>query len=171
MGSRWGPAWADRAGFVLLNRRCPARVTVKDKGRRDMSAVLTTRMQRERETERVQVERARGRMETEREEVAAVLPDAERVDAVVRAVLAGHIGQVLTLRVGRGARSETKEVRLVTLHRAGALGRTGRGLPVWLSYRDLYCAHAVVLEPAGVRDAIGRAVARLRRGAPRGDAR
>ena len=134
-----------------------------------MFAVLATRVRRERETERVQVERARGRVEKVREEETGTLPTAERVDEMVRAALAPHIGAVLEVRVGRGARSETVTARLTALYRCGALGQTAHGMPVWLPYRDLYCSHAVVLEPAAVRDAVGRAIARLRAGAPRGD--
>ena len=132
-------------------------------------AMLAARVQREREREVAQVERARGRVEKVREEETGTLPTAERVDQEVRGAMAGHLGEVLTVRVGRGARSETVTARLVALHRCGALSRTEHGMPLWLPYRDLYCAHAVVLEPAGVRDATGRAVSRLRAGAPRGD--
>lgn len=132
-------------------------------------AVLATRLRREREREATQVERARMRVTEQREAEAAVLPDAERVDEVVRAALAGHLSGDLTIRLGRGARGETVTARIGALHRCGALSRTEHGMPVWVGYRDLYCAHAVVLEPAAVRDAVGRAIARLRAGAPRGD--
>ena len=134
-------------------------------------AVLATRIRRDREREVAQVERARGRVADVREAEAAVLPTAERVDETVRAALAGHLGRDLTVRLGRGARGETVEFRMAALHQAGALGRTERGLPVWVSYRDLYCAHAAILAPSHARDAATRAVARLRRGAPKGDAR
>ncbi len=136
-----------------------------------MAAVLATRVQRDREREQAQVERARRRVAGLREVEVAVVPTAERVDQEVRGAMAGHLGEVLTVRVGRGARSETVTARITALYRCGALGQTEHGMPLWLPYRDLYCAYAVVLEPAGVRDAVQRAAGRLRRGAPRGDAR
>ncbi len=134
-------------------------------------AVPATRVQRERAREAAQIERARRRVAAEREAEAAGIPTAERVDAAVRGALAGRLGQTLVVRLGRSGRGETVTAQLTGLYQYGALGRTGRGMPVWLPYRDLYCGHAVVLEPSGARNAVGRAVARLRRGAPRGDAR
>lgn len=135
-----------------------------------MAAVLT-RVQRDREREQAQVERARRRVAGLREVEVAVVPTAERVDQEVRGAMAGHLGEVLTVRVGRKARSEAVTARLGALYRCGALGQTERGMPVWLPYRDLFAAHAEVLEPTAVRDAVGRAIARLRSGAPRGDTR
>ena len=111
-------------------------------------AVLVARVHREREREAAQVERARMRVAERREAEAAVLPTGERVDEMVRGALAGYLGRDLTVRLGRGARSETVTARLGALYRYGALGRTEHGMPLWLPYRDLYCAHAVVLEPA-----------------------
>ena len=135
---------------------------------RDM-AVLATRLRRERERETAQVERARKRVAERREVEESGLPTAARVNEEVRGALAPHLGAVGTVRLGRGARSETKEVRLVTLCQAGALGRTQKGCPVWLAYHDLYCGCVTVLDPPSARDAVGRAVSRLRAGAPRGD--
>ena len=136
-----------------------------------MAVVLAPRVRSEREREMAQVERARRKVEEQREDEATAFafPTADRVAQAVRGALAGCLGDVLTVRVGQGARSETKEVRLVTLCRAGALGQTQRGCPVWLAYHDLYCGHATVLDPPPVRDAVQRAVSLLRAGAPRGD--
>lgn len=134
-------------------------------------ATMAAVLRRYAAAEAAQVERARERVVAEREAAVATAPTAERVDAAVRGALAGRLGQTLVVRVGRGARGESAEVRLVALHRAGALCRTERGGPVWLSYRDLYAAHATVLAPVHIHGAVQRAVARLRRGAPRGDAR
>ena len=134
-----------------------------------MAVVLAPRVRSEREREMAQVERARRKVEEQREDEATALPTGERVAQVVRGALAGHLGEVLTVRFGRGARIETVDFRLVSFYRAGALGRTERGCPRWVSYRDLYCSHATVLDPPPVRDAVGRAIARLRTGAPRGD--
>ena len=137
---------------------------------RDM-AVLATRVHRDHKRERAQVARARGRVAAEREEVAAVLPDAERVRAMMRAALAPHIGQLLTVRVGGSGRgSETMEIRLLAVHETGALCRHRKGgWGCWLAYHDLYAGYTAILAPLNARDATGRAVARLRRGAPRGD--
>ena len=137
-------------------------------------AVLAERIRRERERELAQVQRARGQVEAEREAEAAVLPDAERVDEVVRAALAPHIGVVLEVRTHyqRGAKGETVTARLSAACGHGVLLRTDRsGMPVWVSYRDLYASHASVLDPPSARDSVQRAVGRLRRGAPRGDTR
>ena len=137
---------------------------------RDM-AVLATRVRREREREAAQVERARGRVAAGRDAAAAVLPTGERVRAMMRAALAPHIGQVLTVRVGGSGRgSETMEIRLLALHETGALCRHRKGgWGCWLAYHDLYAGYTAILAPSNARDAMGRAVARLRRGAPRGD--
>ena len=132
-----------------------------------MAVVLAPRIQRERKM--VQVERARRRVLEQKEDEATAIPTADRVAQAVRGALAEHLSEVLTVRVGQGVRSETKEVRLVTLCRAGALGQTQRGCPVWLAYHDLYCGCVTVLDPPSARDAVGRAVSRLRAGAPRGD--
>ena len=129
-------------------------------------AVLVARVHREREREAAQVERARMRVAEVRDAEATVLPTAESVAQVVRGALAGHLGMILTVRIGSPSRGQTVEIRLVTLCRAGVLCRTERGCPVWLSYRDLYAAHATVLAPVHVHGAVQRAVARLRRAAP-----
>ena len=134
-------------------------------------ATMAAVLRRYQAAEAAQVERARRRVEAERDAEAAVTPTAERVDQAVRGAMAGHLGRALTVRLGRSGRGETVTAQLTGLYQYGALGRTGRGMPVWLPYRDLYISHAVVLEPAGARGSVQRAVTRLRRGAPRGDAR
>lgn len=136
-----------------------------------MAVVLAPRVRSEREREMAQVERARRKVEEQREDEATAFafPTADRVAQAVRGALAGCLGEVLTVRVGRGARSETVEFRLVALHRAGALGQTQRGCPVWLAYHDLYCSHATILDPPGARDAMGRAVGQIKIAAPKGE--
>ena len=135
-------------------------------------AVLAARVHRERVAEQAQVERARERVAAERENEATALPTADQVRVGMRAALAPHIGQTLTVRLGRSGRgAETVDVTVAALYRAGALCRTGRGCPAWLAYHDLYAGHAAVLDPPTARDAMSQVVARLRRGAPRGDTR
>ena len=137
-----------------------------------MAVVLAPRVRRERETERVQVDRARGRVEKVREEETGTLPTAERVDEMVRAALTPHIGAVLEVRTHyqRGAKGETVTARLCAVCGHGALLLTERGgMPVWVSYRDLYAEHATVLNPDAARGEVQSAVGRLRRGAPKGD--
>ena len=132
-------------------------------------ATMAAALRRNREAEQAQVQRARRRVDEERVAAAAVLPTAELVDATVRTALTPHLGDVLEVRTRyqRGAKGETVTARLSAACGHGVLLRTERGgTPVWVSYRDLYAGHATVLAPANARDATGRAVGRLRRGAP-----
>ena len=126
-------------------------------------AVATARMPRARRRV-VTVDEVRRQVAEEREAAAAIVPTAARVEQAMRAVLAPYLSEVLTLRFGGGARGESMEVRLGALYGAGAL-LSGRAR--WVSYRDIYTDHAAILAPAAARDAMLRAVGRLRRGAPR----
>lgn len=135
-----------------------------------MAVAASWAMPRARRKREVTVDEARERVADEREAAAAVMPTADRVRVGIRATLAPHIGQTLTVRLGRSGRgAETVDVTVAALYRAGALCRTGRGCPAWLAYHDLFAGHAAVLDPPSARDAVSQAVARLRSGAPRGD--
>ncbi len=132
-----------------------------------MAVVLAPRVRREREREMAQVERARRKVEEQREDEATALPTAERVAEMVRAALAPHLRNAVDVRLRRtAAHGETVTATLIAVYGHGVLLRTERGMPVWVSYRDLFCDHAAVLAPVHVHGSVQRAVSRLRSAAP-----